>query len=97
MLTSWRGCKMASMTRCAITLLLVILALVPMGLASRHGSGTRVHSYTHHATSTSRKSHVRGHGEGLYVKGRGKSHKGGHYVNQRTGNHYRDRKSGVAR
>ena len=78
-----------------VTLLVLFLAVVPAGFASRHPSGTRANgrSYRYH---TPKKSHVRGHDDGHYVSGHGKNHKGGHYENRRTGNHYRDRKAGVS-
>jgi hypothetical protein len=41
------------------------------------------------------KSHVPGSRDGTYVGSTGSSHKGSHYVNPSTGDHYRDRKHGV--
>jgi len=41
------------------------------------------------------KSHVSGSRDGTYVGSTGPNHKGSHYVNPRTGDHYRDREHGV--
>jgi hypothetical protein len=41
------------------------------------------------------KSHVPGSGGGTYVGSSGSSHKGSHYINHNTANHYRDRAHGV--
>ena len=41
------------------------------------------------------KSHVPGSNDGYYPGGEGSSHKGGHYSNENTGSHYRDRKGGT--
>ena len=43
------------------------------------------------------KSHVPGSRDGTYVGPTGSSHKGSHYVNPNTGNHYRDRQHGERR
>jgi hypothetical protein len=67
--------------------LLLFLALAPLTFASRFNS--------HYGPHPSRKSHVSGRGDGYYVEGHGRSHKGGHYSNRQTGNQYRDRKDGV--
>ncbi len=42
------------------------------------------------------KSHVAGSRDGAYVGSTGSSHNESHYVNARTGDHYRDREHGVA-
>jgi hypothetical protein len=43
----------------------------------------------------SKKSKVPGSHDGMYVGGKGSSHKGGNYKNPKTGNKERDRKAGV--
>lgn len=89
---------MAMRTLRVITVILCLLALTPGALATRSRATRSTHSQSHsYAHPTSRKSHIRGHGDGRYAGGHGKNHKGGHYTNRRTGNHYRDRKAGVSR
>jgi uncharacterized membrane protein len=88
---------MALNIRRIVALLILVVALTPLGFAAHSNSGTRVHSHSRRTPSSTRKAHVSGHGEGHYAGGHGKNHKGGHYVNRRTGNRYRDRRAGVPR
>jgi hypothetical protein len=69
--------------------LALLFAFVPAGFAANHYSGPRTHG--------SRKSHVAGSHDGTYPGGRGASHKGGHYKNSHTRDHYRDRQHGIPR
>ncbi len=60
--------------------LLTVLALMTLSAISALGGN---------------KSHVPSSRDGTYVGSTGSDHKGSHYVNPNTGNHYRDRKDGV--
>jgi len=73
-----------------LLLLVLIFGLAPFGIASSHHVSYSGHrSAGHHA---SRKSTAPGRHDGHYAGGRGSSHKGGHYKNPTTHNHYRNRK-----
>jgi len=77
-----------------VLLLSFVLSLPVFARGSRGGKGrTSTHlSQTHRV---SKKSHTADSHDGRYEGGRGSSHKGGHYKNSKTGNHYRDRKHGT--
>ena len=79
-----------------VLLLAMLLAVVPFGFAGDHGGyrGPGHHS-SHSSSHASKKSRPSGSQDGTYEGGRGSSHKGGHYKNSKTHNHYRDRKHGT--
>jgi hypothetical protein len=60
-------------------LLLNILALIALSSSAFAGA----------------KSHVPGSRDGTYSGSTGSSHRGGHYSNIHTGDHYRDRQGGT--
>jgi hypothetical protein len=69
-----------------LSIILLSFALVmPSVVVGQHHRG-------HHS---SKKSHTAGSHDGTYQGGTGSSHKGGHYKNKKTGDHYRDRKDGT--
>lgn len=71
-----------------ITLFIAILLLASPAFGrggGGHSSGS--HSNSHGSTGSSHSSTSAGH----YVGGVGSSHRGGHYVNPATGNHYQQR------
>jgi hypothetical protein len=88
--------------RTTLILLLTLVLSLPVfarggrssgGHRASHSTRSRTSSYSHpHA---SRKSHSAGRHDGFYEGGQGSSHKGGHYKNKKTGDHYRDRKHGT--
>ena len=77
------------MKRLFLVLSLSLALLMPSFALGPHGSGHHSSSTSH----TSKKSHKAGSNDGSYQGGSGSSHKGGHYKNTRTSNHYRDRKA----
>jgi hypothetical protein len=83
--------------RILLVLLLSFVLTVPTLALKGGGRGGRSsgpHGHAHHA---SKKSHKAGSEDGQYEGGQGSSHKGGHYKNKNTDNHYRDRKHGTAK
>jgi len=83
------------MKRCVL-LLALFLASVPYAFAGGPGHGHHSsHVRNHVKIHGSRKSHASGSNDGTYQNGLGSSHKGGHYKNPKTHNHYRDRKHGT--
>lgn len=84
-----------------VLLLALLFAFVPAGFAAGHAGHS--HPSSHHSrvsrkhSRTPKKSHVRGSNDGTYVGGHGSSHKGGHYKNKNTNDHYRDREDGTQR
>jgi hypothetical protein len=71
----------------AIALVILTMLLSLPGFAQKH----RSHSSSTQ-THTSKKSTAAGSHDGHYENGRGSSHKGGHYKNSTTHDHYRKHK-----
>jgi hypothetical protein len=78
-----------------VLLLAMLFAVVPFGFSRGNGPGPGHHHSSHVNNHASKKSHTSGSHDGTYEGGRGSSHKDGHYKNQKTHNHYRDRKHGT--
>jgi hypothetical protein len=72
-------------------ILSVALVAGMWGPAHARGGG---HSHASHSSHShaSVKSHAAGSHDGTFVGGTGSSHKGGHYVNPKTNDHYRAHK-----
>ena len=74
-----------------ILVLSCVLSMPVFAKGSRGGRSSSSHSHTPCASNKAVSHDVR------YQGGHGSSHKGGHYKNSKTGNHYQDRKHGTAK